>query len=62
MYPFSIAIDEYVPLNMSAGICFQGGANSGFSKGGLKIILQGGQKVAKLDFHDSKISKQPLKM
>jgi len=41
MYPFSISIDEHVPLDMGAGrIFFQGGANSGLSRGGPKIFLQ----------------------
>jgi len=63
MYPFSISIDEHEPLNMGAGIFFHGGANSGFSKGGPKIFLQGeGQKVAKLYFRDSKKRKQPSKL
>jgi len=35
MHPFSISIDEHVPLNMGARRdFFQGGASSGFSKGG----------------------------
>ena len=42
MYPFSISIDENVPLNMSAGkIVFEGGA---------KIFLQGGGKSSKITF------------
>jgi len=40
MYPFSTSIDEHVPLTMGAGSFFQGGANSGFSRGGPKIFLQ----------------------
>jgi len=37
---------------------FQKGANSGFSRGGPKIFLQGRPKVAKLHFHHSKLRKQ----
>jgi len=44
MYPFSISIDEHVPLNMSAGrILFQGGVNSGFSRGGSKYFCREGK-------------------
>ena len=40
--PLNISTDEHVPLNMGAGRIFlQGGANSGFSRGGPKIFLQG---------------------
>jgi len=60
MYPFSISIDEHAPLNMSAGrIFFQGRVNSGFSRGGPKYFCREG-KVAKLDFHHSKLRKQPF--
>jgi len=38
----------------------QGGANSGFSRGGPKIFLQGRPKAAKLHFHHSKLRKQPF--
>jgi len=48
VYPFSISIDEHVPLNMGARRnFFQGGASSGFSRGC--------GKVAKLYFHHSKL-------
>jgi len=50
MYPFSISIDEHVPLNMSAGMIF--------SRGGPKYFCR--VKVAKLDFHHSKLRKQPF--
>jgi len=60
MYPFSISIDEHVPLNMSAGrIFFQGRVNSGFSRGGSKYCCRR-VKVVKLDFHHSKLRKQPF--
>jgi len=60
MYPFSISIDEHVPLNMSAGIFFPGRANSGFCRSGPKIFCRG-ENVAKLDFHHSQTRKQPSK-
>jgi len=42
MYPFSISIDEHVPLNMGTGrTFFQGEANNGFSRVGPKLFLQG---------------------
>ena len=45
MYPFSIWIDEHVPLNMGAGsIFFQEGTNNGFSRVGPKIFCRGEQK------------------
>jgi len=45
MYPFSISIDEHVPLKIGAGrIFFQGGGNSRFSRGKSTIFLQWGQK------------------
>ena len=45
MYPFSIWIDEHVPLNMGAGsFFFQGGTNNGFSRVGPKIFCRGEQK------------------
>ena len=39
---------------------FQEGANSGFSRGGPKIFLQGRPKVAKWHFHHLKLRKQTL--
>jgi len=60
MYPFSISIDEHVPLNMGAGKnFFQVGANSGFSRVGHKYFCRGA-KVVKLYFHHSKLRKQPF--
>ena len=45
MYPFSVWIDEHVPLNMGAGsIFFQGGTNKWFSRVGPKIFCTGQQK------------------
>jgi len=58
MYPFSISIDEHVPLNMATGrTFFQWWANDGFSRVGPKISLQG-EEVVKLHFHHSKLRKQ----
>jgi len=43
--PFSISIDEHVPLSMGTrSIFFQAGAKRRFSMGRPKTFLQGGQK------------------
>ena len=61
MYPLSISVDEHVPLNMGAErIFFQRGANSGFTKGGPKMFLQGEPKVVEAHFHHLKLQKQSL--
>ena len=39
---------------------FQEGAESGFSRGGPKILLHGRPKVAKWHFHHSKLRQQPF--
>jgi len=50
MYPFSISIDEHVPLNMSTGRIFvQGRVNSGFSRGEPKYFCREG-KSGKIRF------------
>jgi len=50
MYPFSISIDEHVPLNMSTSkIFFQGRVNSGFSRGRPKYFCREG-KSGKIRF------------
>jgi len=54
MYPFSISIDEHVPLNMGAGRIFsRKGPIIDFPGVGQKNFA-GGPKVAKLHFHHSK--------
>ena len=44
MYPFSVWIDEHVPLNIGAGsIFFQVGTNNGFSRVGPKTFSRAKQ-------------------
>jgi len=57
VYPFSISIDEHVPLNMSARrIFFQGRVNSRFSRGGPKYVCREG-KSGKIRFSPLKTKK-----
>jgi len=50
LYPFSISIDEHVPLNISAGIFFPGRTIVDFPKVGQKNFCRGGAKSGKIRF------------
>ena len=58
--PFSMSIDERVPLNMGTGGIFSRKGSIVDFLGVGKIFLQGGPKEARLHFHHSKLRKQPF--
>jgi len=57
MYPFSISVDEHIPLNMSARRIFSREGPIVNFPGVGKNIFAGGTNAAKFDFHHSKLRK-----
>jgi len=58
MYPFGISIDEHVSLNIDARSIFPRQGLKKDLRGGLKMLLHGGPKVPKFNFHHSELRKQ----